>query len=362
MVVWSGEPFGDVAGVERWSAKAGCGVEVEVLTYGGILHALRVPDERGRLADVVLSLPDLESYQEVSPYFGALIGRYGNRIAGGTFTLDGETYTLPANDRGQTLHGGPEGFDRRVWAAEALPDGAGLRLSLVSPDGDMGFPGEVRVTAVYALDDDGTLSLDFEAHTDRATVLNLTSHAYFNLAGAGSGDVLSHTLRVDGDAYLPIDAVGIPDGPPLPVRGTAFDLTRARGLRAGVASPDRQVRAVDGFDHCWVLREAPEPGAARTAAVLHDPESGRTLEVRTSEPGLQVYTANSLDGSLTGPDGHRYGPHGAVCLEPQHFPDSPNRADFPSTVLRPGEVLRSRMELRFPHLSAEADPVDGEGR
>jgi aldose 1-epimerase len=354
MVVWSGQPFGDEAGVERWSAKAGCGVEVEVLTYGGILHALRVPDVRGRSADVVLSLPDLESYQKFSPYFGALIGRYGNRIAGGSFTLDGETYTLPVNDRGQTLHGGPNGFDRQVWAAQALPDGAGLRLSLVSPDGDNGFPGELRVTATYALADDGTLSLDFEARTDRPTVVNLTSHGYFNLAGAGTGDALSHTLRVDGDAYLPVSGQGIPDGPALPVRGTAFDLTRARVLRAAVSSPDRQVRAVGGFDHNWVLRDAPEPGAVRTAAVLHDPESGRTLELRTSEPGLQVYTANGLDGSLTGPDGHRYGPHGAVCLEPQHFPDSPNRPDFPSTVLRPDEVLRSRMELRFPHLAERA--------
>jgi aldose 1-epimerase len=361
MIAWRGEPFGDGTGVERWTAAAPCGVEVEVLTYGGIVHALRVPDGAGRVADVVLSLPDAASYAERSPYFGALIGRYANRIAHGSFTLDGTAYRLPVNDRGHTLHGGPEGFHRRLWAAEPLPGGA-LRLTLTSPDGDMGFPGELTVAATYTLGEDGTLALDFEARTDKPTVVSLTNHAYVNLAGAGRGDVLGHTLRVDADGYLPIDDTGIPDGAELPVRGTVFDLTRPRPLREGVTSGDRQVKAAGGYDHCWVLRPAEQPGQPRTAAVLHDPDSGRTLEVRTTEPGVQVYTANALDGSLAHADGSRYGPHGAVCLETQALPDAPNRPDFPSPVLRPGEVYRSRTEFRFPHLAAAAAvPGQAEG-
>ncbi|SHL39125.1 aldose epimerase family protein [Actinacidiphila paucisporea] len=356
-------PFGhapDGRPVECWRLESAAGVTAEVLTYGGTLHALHVPDTAGRRASVVLSLPDVPAYAG-SPYFGALVGRYANRIGAARFLLDGRLHRLPANDRGHTLHGGPDGFHHRLWHATPLP--GALRLDLHSPDGDMGFPGALDVTATYALDADGTLALSFEARTDRATVVNLTNHAYFDLAGVGggataahsvprdpSGGILRHMLSIDADSFLPVSTESIPWGPEQRVAGTPFDFTTARPLGDGLRAPDPQVKAADGYDHCWVLRPPAEPAVPRTAAVLHDPGSGRTLEVRTTEPGIQVYTANLLDGSLTGPDGRGYGPHDAVCLETQHLPDSPNRPEYPSTVLRPGEVLRSRTEFRFPHL------------
>ncbi|MEE4542794.1 aldose epimerase family protein [Streptomyces sp. V4-01] len=349
------EPFGatpDGRPVERWRLASPSGVGAEILTYGAILHALRVPDRAGRAESVVLSLPDTAAYAAGRAYLGAVVGRYANRIAAGRFTLDGQTHTLPVNDRGQTLHGGPDGFHRRVWQARPLPDGA-LRLSLHSPDGDMGFPGALEASVTYSLDDEGTLALDFTARTDRATVVNLTNHAYFTLAGAGHGDVLGHTLRVDADRFLPVTAEAIPYGPPQDVAGTPFDFTAPRALGDGIDDPDPQIKSADGYDHCWVLRPPARPDLPRTAAVLHDPASGRTMEVRTTEPGVQVYTANGLDGRPAGADGGPHGRHSAVCLETQHLPDSPNRPEYPSTVLRPGETWRSRTELRFPHLAAE---------
>lgn len=364
------EPFGvtpDGRPVELWRLTSAAGVSAGILTYGGILHALHVPDRAGRLVNVVLSLPDTDAYATRSPYFGALVGRYANRIGGARFSLDGQEHRLPANDRGHTLHGGPDGFHRRLWRARPLP--GALELTLRSPDGDMGFPGALDVTATYALADDGTLSLDFAAVTDRPTVVNLTNHAYFNLAGPpagpqtpsepGPGGILRHTLRVDADAYLPVSAEAIPWGPEQAVAGTPFDFTAPRTIGDGVADADPQLKAAEGYDHCWVLR-APAAGAdgaaARTAAVLHDPESGRTMEVRTTEPGIQVYTANRLDGSLADADGRRHPAHGAVCLETQHLPDSPNRPEYPSTVLRPGEVHRSRTEFAFTHLAGGERP------
>jgi aldose 1-epimerase len=353
------EPFGvtpDGRPVERWRLESPAGVGAEILTYGAILHALHVPGRDGRRCSVVLSLPDPLAYASGGGYLGAVVGRYANRIAGGRFTLDGTAHELPVNDRGQTLHGGPGGFHGRLWTARPLPGGA-LRLSLVSQDGDMGFPGTLEVSVTYALDSYGTLSLDFEARTDRATVVNLTSHAYFNLGGAGSGDVLGHTLRVEADRFLPVTDVSVPAGPPLAVAGTPFDLTVARALGEGVRHGDRQIVAAGGYDHCWVLRTAGRVSA--NAAVLHDPGSGRTMQVRTTEPGVQVYTANNLDGSLADADGNRHVRHGAVCLETQHLPDSPNRPDFPSTVLRPGDVLRSRTEFAFPHLREAGNGTAG---
>jgi aldose 1-epimerase len=358
----TGEPFGtapDGRPVERWRLASPSGVSAEILTYGAILHALHVPDAAGRTASVVLSLPDTAAYAAGQAYLGAVVGRYANRIAGGRFALDGETYTLPLNDRGQTLHGGPDGFHRRVWRAQPLPGGA-LRLSLHSPDGDMGFPGALEASVTYALDDEGTLSLDFTARTDRPTVVNLTNHAYFTLAGAaggagtGEGEVLAHTLRVDADQYLPVSAEAIPYGPALDVAGTPFDFTAPRALGDRIDDPDPQVKSADGYDHCWVLRPAAEPGVPRTAAVLHDPASGRTMEVATTEPGVQVYTANALDAAAAGAGSGLHGRHSAVCLETQHLPDSPNRPEYPSTVLRPGEAWHSRTEFRFPHLAGGA--------
>jgi aldose 1-epimerase len=358
------EPFGvtpDGRSVELWRLTSAAGVSASILSYGGVLHALDVPDAAGVRRNVVLSLPDVDGYATVSPYFGALVGRYANRIGGSRFVLEGRTHRLPANDRGHTLHGGPDGFHRRLWQALPLP--GGVRLTLHSPDGDMGFPGALDVTATYTLDDDGTLRLDFEAVCDRSTVVNLTNHAYFNLAGhtAGAGDrpgrVLRHQLRIDADSYLPVSDEAIPWGPPRAVEGSPFDFTAPRAIGDGIEDQDPQVKGADGYDHCWVLRPQP-PGTAalpRTAAVLRDPDSGRTLEVRTTEPGIQVYTANRLDGTLADAEGHRHRAHDAVCLETQHLPDSPNRPEYPSTVLRPGEVHRSRTEFRFPHLTAAAD-------
>lgn len=356
-------PFGTAPGgrpVECWRLESAAGVGAEILTYGGILHALHVPDRAGRRASVVLALPDVPAYAERSPYFGAIVGRYANRIGGARFLLDGRLHRLPANDAGHTLHGGPDGFHRRVWDAEPLP--GALRLTLHSPDGEMGFPGALDVTATYALDDEGTLALSFEARTDRPTVVNLTNHAYFNLAGPAAepgppgGGILRHMLRIDADGFLPVSSEAIPWGPEQLVTGTPFDFTSPRAIGEGIGSPDPQITAAKGYDHCYVLRPGAGPAGLRTAAVLHDPGSGRTLEVRTTEPGVQLYTANRLDGTLAGPDGRRHGRHDAVCLETQHFPDSPNRAAYPSTVLRPGEVARSRTQFRFPHLAGGGRP------
>ncbi|SFE62063.1 aldose 1-epimerase [Actinacidiphila alni] len=362
------EPFGttpDGWQVERWRLTSAAGVSAEILTYGGILHTLDVPDRAGRRGNVVLSLPDAASYATDSPYFGALVGRYANRIGEGRFTLDGRVHRLPANDRGHTLHGGPDGFHRRLWRAEPLP--GALRLTLHSPDGDMGFPGALDVTATYTLDDAGTLALDFEARGDRPTVVNLTNHAYFNLAGSGQGSAADgepggierHTLYVAADGFLPVTPEAIPWGPEQAVAGTPFDFTVPRAIGDGIDDPDPQLKAAEGYDHCWVLRPADPDGAPRVAAVLTDPDSGRVMEVRTTEPGIQVYTANQLDGSLTGPDGRPHRARAAVCLETQHLPDSPNRPEYPSTVLRPGAVFRSRTEFRFPHLAEDEDRAAG---
>ncbi|MBF9066943.1 aldose epimerase family protein [Streptacidiphilus fuscans] len=338
--------------VTRWTLDSGTGVRAQILDFGGILHRLEVPDTIGRTECVVLGLPELTDYTGENPFLGALVGRYANRIAHGRFLLDGAPQQVAVNDRGHALHGGPDGFHRRVWHAEPHPrdDAAALRLHLHSPDGDMGFPGALDVTAEYTLDQAGTLRLDFTARTSRATPVNLTHHAYFNLAGAGSGDVLAHLLTVDADRYLPVTAQAIPLGPTSPTAGTPFDFTTPHPIGARIGDTHRQLRDAGGYDHCWVLREPPSPGALRRAAHLADPDSGRRMEVWTAEPGVQIYTGNQLDGSLSGPSGKPYEQHAGVCLETQHFPDSPNQPSYPDTVLRPGEELRSTTEFRFPHL------------
>ncbi|MEV4969793.1 aldose epimerase family protein [Streptomyces scopuliridis] len=349
------KPFGTAPGraeVDLWTLDSGSGVRAEILTYGGILHRLIVPDTTGDTASVVRSLASLDDYTGKSPYFGALIGRYANRIAHGRFTLDGAVHHIPANDRGHALHGGPGGFHTRVWkaAADRTDDTAALRLTLHSADGDMGFPGALDVTVTYTLDTEGTLALDYTATTDRPTVVNLTNHAYFDLTGGGG--ILGHTLQVEADAYLPVDGGGIPRGPAVPVRHTPFDLTVPHTLGDRIGLPDEQLRSAGGFDHCWVLREAEQgrAGDPRRAARLAAPGEARVMEVWTTEPGIQVYTGNQLDGSLADPVGRPHERHGAVCLETQHLPDSPNRPGHPSTLLRPDEVASSRTELRFPHL------------
>lgn len=347
------DPFGPAHGTEthRWTLDSGTGVRAEVLTYGATLHRLTVPDASGAAVPVVRSLAGIDDYTAEHPYFGAVVGRYANRIAHGRFTLDGTDHRVPANDRGHALHGGPGGFHTKVWeaAGDRTDDTASVRLTLHSPDGDMGFPGALDTTVTYTLDTAGTFAIDYASVTDRPTVLNLTNHAYFDLAG--QGDVLGHRLEVDADAYLPVDGGGIPLGPAADVKGTPFDLTEPRVLGERLGLDDAQLRAAGGFDHCWVLRDAPD-GSPRRAARLTAPDGGRVLEVWTTRPGIQVYTANQLDGRFTDATGRLHERHGAVCLETQHLPDAPNRPDFPGTVLRPGEQATSRTELRFPQLSA----------
>ncbi|MEU5716313.1 aldose epimerase family protein [Streptomyces sp. NPDC020403] len=346
--------FGSAHGTPThlWTLDCGRGVTAGILTYGASLHSLTVPDTTGATASVVRSLAAIDDYTAGHPYFGAVVGRYANRIAHGRFTLDGTTHHIPANDRGHALHGGPEGFHTKVWdaSADTTGDTASLRLTLRSPDGDMGFPGTLDATVTYTLDTAGTLAVDYAAVTDRPTVVSLTNHAYFDLAG--QDDVLGHRLEVDADTYLPVDADAIPQGPPAEVRGTPFDLTVPRVLAERLGHDDGQLSAAGGFDHCWVLRA--RDGGLRRAARLSAPDARRVLEIWTTEPGIQVYTANQLDGEFTDATGRRHERHGAICLETQHLPDSPNRPEFPTAVLRPGDTARSRTELRFPHLTPGA--------
>ncbi|MCX5208853.1 galactose mutarotase [Kitasatospora sp. NBC_00240] len=347
---WATLPDGRT--VERWTLGAGGAVTAEVLTLGARLQALHAPDRHGRRANVLLAGPTMAELLGGAAYFGATIGRYANRIAHGRLPLDGVLHSLPdqsGGHGGHTLHGGPDGFATRLWeAAEAHgPAGSGVRLTLHSPAGDQGFPGALTAQVTYLLDAHGALTVEYAAVTDAPTVVNLTNHAYLNLAGEGDGTVLDHALQVEADHYLPVDAGIVPLGPPAPVEGTPFDLTRPRTLGRILAAADPQlVLAGGGFDHNWVLRE-PADGALRRVATLWHPASGRRLECLTTEPGLQVYTGNLFDGSLRGPSGRRYPAFAGVALETQHFPDSPNRPDYPSTVLRPGEHYRSTTVYRF---------------
>jgi aldose 1-epimerase len=358
------EPFGtapDGTPVERWTLTNG-EMTVRVLTYGGIVQTLEVPDTDGEVENVVLGFADLAGYVEQNnpgPYFGALIGRYGNRIAGGTFSLDGTTYQLPLNNGPNTLHGGPEGFDRRVWEATPVGDEhvAALQLELVSPDGDQGFPGTLSTIVTYTLDADSRLAIHYEATTDAPTVVNLTNHTYWNLAGEGSGDVYDQTLQIDGSGYTPVDETLIPTGEVTPVEGTPFDFREPTAIGERIREDDQQLLFGQGYDHNWALdrtddgaREGSDSeDALEEAAVLHDPCSGRTLTVSTTEPGMQFYSGNFLDGTLVGTSGRIYRQGDGLALETQHFPDSPNQPAFPSTVLRPGEVYDSTTVFALSH-------------
>ena len=353
----SSEPFGEVDGapVERWTLSTSRGVRVRILTYGGILQTVEVPDRDGRPVNVALGFADVESYARSSrsgssPYFGAIVGRFANRIAGGRFALDGTVHQVPVNQGGNALHGGSRGFDQEVWAAGELRrrDAVGVRLTRTSPHGEMGFPGTLRVQVDHLLGEDGELRLDYTATTDAPTVVNLTSHAYWNLAGEGSGTAEDHELTVRAAAYTPVDAALLPTGEIAPVEGTPFDLRSPTRLGARLREADEQLLRAKGYDHNWVL-----DGGAAPAAEAYDPGSGRRLTVTTTEPGLQFYSGNFLDGTLRGTSGRAYRQGDAFALETQHFPDSPNQPHFPSTVLRPGETFRSSTAYRF--------SVDAEG-
>ena len=337
----------DGTAVHRWTLANDRGMTVAVLTYGGIIQTLEVPDRDGVPANVVLGLATLDDYVAGNrPYLGALIGRYANRIAAGAFTLDGRTWRLPVNNPPNSLHGGTEGFDKRVWHATGTGDG--VELAYTSPDGEMGYPGTLEVRARYTLTADNQLRIDYQATTDAPTHLNLTNHSYLNLAGEAAGTVEGHLLWLHAGRYTPTDATNIPTGGLAPVAGTAFDFTAPRAIGERIDDDDEQLRFGLGYDHNYVLDRPPgSEGALHPAARVTDPGSGRVLEVETTEPGLQVYSGNQLDGSLTGTGGAAYGPRAGLCLETQHFPDSPNQPGFPSTVLRPGQVYRSATVYRF---------------
>ncbi|MFD8594961.1 aldose epimerase family protein [Kitasatospora sp. NPDC059646] len=330
-------------GLERWTLRSDR-IEATVITLGAALHTLTAPDRDGRPAQVLLTSEDVGTLLGPAKHYGVTVGRYANRIAGSRITLDGEEFPLLPTGNGVTLHGGPDSFSHRVWHAEEIP--GGVRMHLHSPDGDQGFPGALDVWTDFTLSG-ADLTIAYRAVTTRPTVVNLTNHAYFNLAGEGRGDVLGHLLTLDADAFTPVDEQQVPYGPYEPVAGTAFDFTRARPIGEGLAEGHPQLKLSRGYDHNWVLRERPADGPPVRAALLADPGSGRTLEVLTTEPGLQVYTANGFDGSVTGPSGTAYGPFAGVALETQHHPDSPHRPEYPSTELRPGDEFRSSTVLRL---------------
>lgn len=324
--------------VERYVI-GGPELEVAVLTWGASLHTMVTPDRDGVPADVVLGFDDLEGYSGAHPYLGATVGRFANRIAQGRFTLDGVELRTPVNQEPNTLHGGTRGFDRHLWSARELPDG--VALSLVSPDGDMGFPGSLTVTVTYSVRG-SLLLMGYEARTDVTTVVNLTNHAYLNLGGDGSGSIEDHELQIAADRFLPVDDAMIPTGELQQVAGTPMDFRTAKAIGRDLREGTEQLRNGAGYDHTWVLERAAEP-----AVRLVHPGSGRVLELRTDQPGVQFYSGNHLDGTLVGKGGRTYRQSDGLCLETQHFPDSPNQPDFPSTVLRPGEVFRTTTSWEF---------------
>lgn len=340
-------PFGtlpDGRQVQQYTLKNKNGMVVRIIDFGGIVTEIHVPDRDGNFADVALGFETVEPYLEDSPYFGALIGRYGNRIGKGRFTLDGKTYQLPTNNGENHLHGGAPGFDKVLWRATIQDDGLALRYR--AADGEQGYPGNLDATVVYSLTDDNEIVMRFSATCDQPTPVNLTQHSYFNLAGAGQGDILAHEMTIDADKFVPVDAGAIPLGPLAPVTGTPFDFRKPRPIGERIGQPDKQLRHGTGYDHCWVLNK-PDAGKELTRAVhVCEPTTGRVLELFTQEPGVQFYSGNFLDGSLTG-KGHAYAFRGGFCIEPQHFPDSPNQPEYPNTILRPGEVYRTESRYKF---------------
>jgi len=321
------------------------GLEARIMTYGGAIVSLKTPDHDGKMGDIVLGFDDLDGYLNPNvPYFGKIIGRYGNRIGHAKFTLDGKEYKLAANNGANSLHGGNVGFDKVVWAAKELPDG-GLELQYTSKDGEEGYPGTLNVTVVYHLTDANELKIDYTATTDKDTVVNLTNHAYYNLKGAGNGDILDHVLTINADKFTPVDAGLIPTGELKPVAGTPFDFTKPTAIGARINQDDEQLKLGGGYDHNWVMNRK-GPGLS-LAARVEAPATGRTMEVLTTEPGIQFYTGNFLDGTLVGKGGHACGKRSAFCLETQHYPDSPNQPKFPSTVLKPGQTYKTTTVYRF---------------
>ena len=329
--------------VKSFTLRNANGVEITAISYGAIITSWKTPDRNGEIADIVLGFADPAQYVAANPpYFGAVVGRYGNRIANAKFTLDGRAVTLAANDGVNHLHGGKQGFDKVLWDGAIVTDrrGPSVAFTRSSPDGEEGYPGALKARVSYTLTAKNELIVEYEATTDKPTVVNLTQHSYFNLAGQGSGDILGHELRINADRYTPVDKTLIPTGELAPVEGTPFDYRKPTPIGARIDSQHPQMQFGRGYDHNWVL--AREGTALSLAAEVYEPKSGRTLVVTTTEPGLQFYTGNFLDGTITGKDGRVYRQRYGFCLETQHFPDSPNKPNFPTTTLRPGETYRSR--------------------
>jgi aldose 1-epimerase len=339
-----GPPQNGIA-VDLYTLRNNKGAEAAICNYGGLVISFKVPDRWGAFGDVVLGYDNLADYIKDTPYFGAMIGRYGNRIAKGKFTLDGKEYTLAINNGPNALHGGLKGFDKVVWESKILArsEGPSLQLRYTSKDGEEGYPGNLSVTAVYTLTDDNALKLEYTATTDKDTVINLTQHSYFNLAG--KGDILNHTVMIPADKFTPVDSALIPTGELKPVDGTPFDFRTPTPIGARIGQDDEQLKFGNGYDHNWVINKP--MGKLGLMARVFEPTSGRVLEVFSTEPGLQFYTGNFLDGKLTGKGGWVYQFRNGFCMEAQHYPDSPNQPNFPTVVLKPGEVYRNTIIFKF---------------
>ena len=344
------ESFGktaDGANVDIYTLRNVHGVAARITNYGGILVSLKVPDKNGKFDDVVLGFNDLDSYLKGHPYFGALIGRYGNRIAKGRFTLNGAEYKLAVNNGENHLHGGIKGFDKVVWTGRESKTkaGPGVVLTYLSRDGEEGYPGNLSVTVVYTLTNNDELKIDYSATTDKDTVLNLTHHSYFNLAGEGNGDILNHRVTINANRFLPTDAGSIPTGELRQVAKTPFDFLTAHAIGERINQDEEQIKLGNGYDHTWIVNG--RMGAMRLAATASDPTSGRTMQVWTTEPGVQFYTGNFLDGTLTGKSGKIYQRRFGFCFETQHYPDSPNHPAFPTTTLKKGATYKSSTIYKF---------------
>jgi aldose 1-epimerase len=342
------ERFGarDGRPVILYTLKNSHGLEVHAMNYGGIIQAIRVPDRKGQFADIVLGHDTAEGYMPNPPYLGAIVGRYANRIANGTFTLDGKTYTLPKNDGPNTLHGGTtRTFDKVVWESRPLKDKTGVAFEYLSKDGEEGFPGNLKVKVTYTLTDSNELVIDYEATTDKATPINVSQHSYFNLKGAGNGDILDHEVMLNADRFTPVDKNLIPTGELRAVKGTPFDFTTSTKIGSRIEDNYEQLVLGHGYDHNFVLNRK---GSGMTvAARVYEPTTGRVLEVTTTQPAVQFYTGNFLDGTITGKEGHVYKRRYGFCLETQHYPDSPNHPDFPTTILKPGETFHQTTAFKF---------------
>jgi aldose 1-epimerase len=337
----------DGAAVDLYTLGDDTGLRAEIITYGGTIVALEAPDRNGVRTNVVLALPSLADYVAQGAYLGALVGRYANRIGGASFVLDSTEYHVSKNDGDNCLHGGRVGFNKAVWTVVDSADGPDPRLTLrhVSPDGDQGFPGAVTIEVTYLVSGGNTLRIEYRAETDRPTVVNFTNHAYFNLGGAASADIIEHEMTIAAERFTPVNTELIPTGEKRDVAGTPFDFREPHLIAARIGEQDEQLLAALGYDHNFIL--GPSAGKPQFAARAREPRSGRVLEVLTTQPGVQFYSGNHLDGTLHGPDGKVYSRHTGFALETQHFPDSPNQPSFPSTVLRPGEIFASTTEYRF---------------